>query len=122
MSTDTTVTNAGASDATIANAEQSNGEQTSGGCGSCTCGSGGGGCGGGRVPELDARTIDSAIRNAAIFGVLVGLAPSASAAIVTEEKPELVLMLIEEQLPGQYEVDITEAEPGHWRTKFVRTA
>lgn len=94
------------------------------GCGgACGCGAGGGGCGGGgRVPELDARPIDPAIRQAAIFGVLVGLVPGTSALIVTGERPELALMLVEQQFPGQYEVAPEEAAPGVWRTKFARVA
>lgn len=94
------------------------------GCGgACGCGESGGGCGaggGGRVPELDARPIDPAIRQAAIFGVLVGLVPGASALIVTDERPELALMLVEQQFPGQYEASPEEAAQGLWRTKFAR--
>ena len=93
-----------------------------GGCGSCSCGSGGCGDGGGRVPELDARPIDSALRQAAILGVLVGLVPGASAAIVTKDEPELVLMLIEQQFAGQYEVTGGQSGPEEWRTKFLRVA
>lgn len=96
--------------------------QEQGGCGSCSCGSGGCGGGSGRVPELDARPIDSALRQAAILGVLVGLVPGASAAIVTDDEPELVLMLIEQQFPGQYEIALDQVAPDEWRTKFLRVA
>lgn len=95
-------------------------EQSTDGCGSCGCGEGG--CGGGRVPELDARPIDPALRNAAVFGVLVGLAEGVSAIIVTDEKPELILMLMEEKFPGQYEINMDEVSPTEWRTKFLRCA
>lgn len=97
-------------------------EQGQSGCGSCACGSGGCGGGGGRVPELDARPIDPALRQAAILGVLVGLVPGASAAIVTDGEPELVLMLIEQQFPGQYEIAMDEVGDSEWRTKFLRVA
>lgn len=97
-------------------------EQAQGGCGSCSCGSGGCGGGGGRVPELDARVIDPALRQAAVLGVLVGLVPGASAAIVTDSEPELVLMLIEQQFAGQYEITMDEISDTEWRTKFLRVA
>lgn len=74
------------------------------------------------MPELDARPIDPALRQAAILGVLVGLVPGASAAIVTDEEPELVLMLIEQQFAGQYEITMGEGSEGGWRTKFLRVA
>lgn len=94
-----------------------------GGCGSCSCGSGGcGGSGGGRVPELDARPIDPALRQAAILGVLVGLVPGASAAIVTDGEPELILMIIEQQFAGQYEISFDQVADDEWRTKFLRVA
>lgn len=100
-------------------------EAPSGGCGgACGCGAGGGGCGSGagRVPVLDARPIDPAIRQAAILGVLVGLAPGTSALLVTEERPELALMLVEQQFPGQYEITFDEGGEGESRTKFFRVA
>lgn len=94
-------------------------EQSVGGCGgACACGSGG--CGeGGRVPELDARPIDAAIRQAAILGVVMGLALGSKVAVVTDERPELILMLIEQQVPGQYEIESVDSD-GQCRTVFAR--
>ncbi len=102
---------------------ETGGTSRPGGCGSCSCGQdGSGGCGGGRVPELDARTIDPALRNAAVFGVLVALVPGSSAVIIDEAEPEVVLMLIAERFPGQYEITGAQAAPGEWRAKFARVA
>ena len=95
------------------------GETQAEGCGSCGCGAGG--CGSGaRVPELDARVIDPAIRQAAIFGVLIGLPPGSGATIVTDAAPDLVLSLIEGQFSGQYAVETAHPAPEEWRTTFTR--
>lgn len=94
----------------------------SSGCGSCACGAGG--CGGGtaRVPALDARPIDPAIRQSAVFGVLIGLPPGAAAEIVTDSSPDLVLTLIEGQFSGQYSVTGGQVGDEEWRTTFTRVA
>ena len=92
--------------------------EASAGCGRCACGEGG--CGGARTPELDARVIDPAIRQSAIFGVLIGLPPAASAVVVTEASPDLVLTLIEGQFAGQYAVEGGQVDEQEWRTKFTR--
>lgn len=89
-------------------------------CGSCGCGAGGCGSGPRRIPELDARAIDPAIRQAAVFGVLIGLAPGGGATIVTDESPDLVRTLIEGQFAGQYVVEGGQVEDDEWRTTFTR--
>ena len=92
-------------------------------CGGCGCGAGGCGSGARRVPELDARTIDPQIRQAAIFGVLIGLTPGGGATIITDESPDLVRTLIEGQFGGQYLVEAGSSESDdEWRTTFTRVA
>lgn len=93
--------------------------ETAGCGGGCACGAGG--CGsGGPVPELDARAIDPAIRQAAIFGVLIGQPPAGRVVIVTDGRPDLVLTLLEGQFAGQYEAAIEEVSDEEWRTTFTR--
>lgn len=92
------------------------------GCGSCGCGAGGCGSGQARVPELDARGIDQQIRQSAIFGVLIGLAPGSGATVITEASPELVMTLIQGQFAGQYAVEGGQVDEQEWRTTFTRVA
>lgn len=89
-------------------------------CGGCGCGAGGCGSGPRRVPELDARVIDPTIRQAAVFGVLIGLTPGGGATIVTDEAPDLVRTLIEGQFAGQYVVEGGRVGDDEWRTTFTR--
>ncbi len=91
-------------------------------CGACGCGAGGCGSGPRRIPELDARVIDPTIRQAAIFGVLIGLTPGGGATIVTDEAPDLVRTLIEGQFAGQYAVDGGQVGDDEWRTTFTRVS
>lgn len=101
-------------------AETRENEEPQAGCGGgCACGSGG--CGqGARTPELDARVIDPAIRQAAVFGVLIGQPPGGRVVIVTDSRPDLVLTLLEGQFAGQYDIEVAEAGEGEWRSTFVR--
>lgn len=92
------------------------------GCGGCGCGAGGCGSGPRRIPELDARQIDAQIRQAAVFGVLIGLAPGSGATIVTDESPDLVLTLIQGQFAGQYAIEADQVADNEWRTTFTRVA
>ncbi len=81
-----------------------------GGCG------GNGGCGGHGapyVPVLDARQIDPAIRQSAIFGVLVGLPPAQAVTVITEQDPAPIAELLHERLPGEYEVATQQAEEAY---------
>lgn len=97
-------------------------EDSAAGCGSCGCGAGGCGSGQARVPELDARGIDQQIRQSAIFGVLIGLAPGSGATVITEASPELVMTLIQGQFAGQYAVEGGQVDEQEWRTTFTRVA
>ena len=89
-----------------------------GGCG------GAGGCGSHaappRVPVLDARTIDPLIRQAAIFGVLVGLPPNQAVTIVTDADPTPMAALLEERLPGEYAVEAVKTDDDEWRFTVAR--
>lgn len=87
-----------------------------GGCGGCGCG------GHGRTPELDARTIDPAIRQSAIFGVLMGLPPQGSVTIVAPHDPSPLAQLLSERLPGEYGVEVDRVADDEWRATFSRTA
>lgn len=90
-----------------------------GGCG----GHGGGGCGGHGAtyrPVLDARQIDPAIRQSAIFGVLVGLPPAGAVTIVTHENPAPIADLLEERLPGEYQVTTEPTDDEDYRVTFAR--
>jgi len=110
-------TDANATDPTVSDPGTAGG----GGCGGGGCGCGAGGCGGNaRVPELDARPIDPQIRQAAIFGVLIGLPPGSAATVLTDESPELVMTLIEGQFAGQYDIACEQQGEDLWRTTFTR--
>ncbi|GAB98250.1 uncharacterized protein (DUF2249 family) [Kineosphaera limosa] len=74
------------------------------------------------MPELDARAIDPQIRQAAVFGVLIGLPPGNAATIVTDESPDLVLSLIGGQFAGQYAIEADRPADDEWRTTFTRLA
>lgn len=91
-----------------------------GGCaGHGSCG-GSGSCGNGHVPVLDARTIDPVIRQSAIFGVLIGLAPGAAVTIVSDQDPQPIAALMQERLPGSFEIDLDRAGEAEWRVGFAR--
>lgn len=96
--------------------------EASSGCdGHGSCG-GDQGCGGHAtlIPELDARTIHHRIRQSAIFGVLVGLAPGDGATIVAPHDPGPLVELMEQRLPGEYDVEVTCQNSDEWRVTFHR--
>lgn len=93
------------------------GTGTCGGHGSC---GGSAGCGTVHVPVLDARTIDPAIRQSAIFGVLIGLPPGGAVTIVSDQDPQPIAALMQERLPGAFEIDADRAGEAEWRVGFSR--
>ncbi|MDO5628334.1 MAG: DUF2249 domain-containing protein [Mobilicoccus sp.] len=95
------------------------GTQKESGCGSGGCG---GACGGPYVPELDARALDPMIRQSALFGVLMGLAPAGSVRVVVNTDPSGIATLLEERLPGQYSVEVDEVSDDEYRVVFSRLA
>jgi uncharacterized protein (DUF2249 family) len=92
---------------------------------------GGGGCGGhctcgeqdaaGDV-ELDARTIDHAIRHATIFGALDGLAAGRALVLVAPHDPVPLLAQLEQRSPGAFEVSYLDRGPEAWRVRLLRRA
>lgn len=62
------------------------------------------------------------IRQSAIFGVLVGLAPQAAVTIVAPNDPGAIVALLEERLPGEYAVTTSQGCADEWRVTFIRRA
>ena len=88
------------------------------GCGGHSCG-----CGevdGPGYPELDARAVPHAIRDATIFGALDSVQPGAGMILVAPHDPVPLLAQIEQRSPGLFEVDYLERGPEAWRLTFVR--
>ncbi|MEP7161509.1 MAG: DUF2249 domain-containing protein [Dermatophilaceae bacterium] len=94
------------------------------GHGGCGGGDEGGGCDHGTqtTPLLDARTLDSRIRQSAIFGVLMGLPPGEAVTVVTPGDPTPIAELLNERLPGQYEATAAEMEGDIFLVTFERLA
>lgn len=73
------------------------------------------------LPELDARAIPHAIRHAAIFGALDGLAPGSALVLVAPHDPLPLLAQLQRRAPGAFAIDYLERGPGSWRLRMVRT-
>lgn len=87
------------------------------GCGGGGCG---GACGTAYVPELDARQLDPIIRQSAVFGVLMGLAPGRAVRVVVNTDPAGIAELLADRLPGEYAVDVDTISDDEYRALFTR--
>lgn len=82
-----------------------------------TCGCGADEAG---LPVLDARTIPHALRHAAVFGALDGLAAGSGLELVAPHDPLPLLAQVEQREPGAFEVSYLERGPEAWRLSLVR--
>ena len=76
----------------------------------------------GEDPELDARAIPQAIRQATIFEALDAVRPGAAMVLVAPHDPLPLLAKIEQRDPGAFEVSYLERGPEAWRVRLVRRA
>jgi len=91
---------------------------TSVGCtGGCMCGD----AGTDELRELDARAIPHAIRHAAIFGALDGIAPGAGLVLVAPHDPLGLLAQLQQRAPDAFKVDSLQRGPDAWRLSLTRT-
>ncbi|NLT54087.1 MAG: DUF2249 domain-containing protein [Actinomycetales bacterium] len=87
---------------------------------------GGGGCGCGNrdavdaPPELDVRLIPHALRHAAVFGAVDGLAPGASMVLVAPHDPVPLLHQLRRRNPEGLEIDYRMTGPLEWRLLLTR--
>lgn len=91
---------------------------TSGGCsGGCACGE----VDTAEFPELDALTIPHAIRHAAIFGALDGIAPGDGLVLVAPHDPVGLLAQLQQRAPDAFAVECLQRGPEAWRLSLSRT-
>jgi uncharacterized protein (DUF2249 family) len=71
-------------------------------------------------PELDARAIPHAIRHAAIFGALEGVAPGAGLVLLAPHDPVGLLAQLQQRAPDTYDIEYLQRGPEAWRLSLVR--
>jgi uncharacterized protein (DUF2249 family) len=98
---------------TAVKAEQPAGNDCAGGC---ACGE----SDAPGYPELDARAIPHAIRHAAIFGALEGVAPGAGLVLVAPHDPVGFLTQLQQRAPDAYDIAYLQRGPDAWRLSLVR--
>ena len=72
------------------------------------------------LPELDARAIPQAIRHAAIFGALDGVAPGDGLVPVAPHDPVGLLVQLQQRAPHSFDVEYIESGPEAWRLSLIR--
>ncbi|GAA1750111.1 DUF2249 domain-containing protein [Nostocoides vanveenii] len=72
------------------------------------------------LPELDARAIPHAIRHAAIFGALDGLAPGKGLVLIAPHDPLPLLAQISKRDGDAIDVTYLQRGPDAWRLRMHR--
>ena len=72
------------------------------------------------LPVLDARAIPHAIRHAAIFGVLEGIAPGDGLILVAPHDPMGLPAQLQQRLPDTFGVAYLQRGPQAWRLSLTR--
>lgn len=89
---------------------------TGGVSGGCACG----GTDAPGLPELDARAIPHAIRHAAIFGALDGVAPGSGLVLIAPHDPRGLLAQLQQRAPDTFDVEYLQRGPEAWRLSLIR--
>lgn len=92
------------------------GPKYSGCAGGCACGE----TVAAGLPELDARAIPHAIRHAAMFGAIDGVAPGGGLILVSPHDPLGLLVQLQERAPNTFDVEYPESGPDAWRLSLTR--
>lgn len=72
------------------------------------------------LPELDARVTPHAIRHAAIFGALDGIAPGDGLVLFAPHDPVRVLAQLQQRVPNLFDVAYLRRGPEAWRLSLTR--